>query len=76
MVQVSIHDAKTHLSRLIQACLTGETVVIARGKVPLVQLVPLQPTVTERRIGGRPGLVVAMADDFDAPLADFAEYTR
>lgn len=38
-MQVTIHEAKTNLSRLIQAALAGEEVVIAKGKQPLVKLV-------------------------------------
>ena len=43
MQQVTIHAAKTHLSRLIEAALAGEEVVIARGDKPVVRLVPVQP---------------------------------
>ena len=35
MIQVTIHEAKTHLSRLIQQALEGEEVIIARDKQPL-----------------------------------------
>ena len=73
MPQVTIHQAKNHLSRLIQVCLTGEEVIIARGKVPLVKLTPIAKTVN-RRIGGAKGLITSMAEDFDAPLSDFQEY--
>ena len=41
MQQVSIHAAKTHLSRLIEAALNGEEIVIARGSKPVVRLVPV-----------------------------------
>lgn len=37
----TIHAAKTHLSRLIEAALAGEEVVIARGTTPVVRLVPI-----------------------------------
>ncbi len=42
MQQVTIHAAKTHLSRLIEAVLNGEEVVIAKGGKPVVRLVPVQ----------------------------------
>lgn len=74
MHQVTIHQAKTTLSRLVQECLTGETVVIARGKSPVVKLVPLKVTGVRRRIGGARGIVRAMASDFDAPLDDLKDY--
>lgn len=74
MQQVTIHEAKTNLSRLIQAALAGEEVVIAKGKQPLVKLVVVPELRQQRRIGGAEGMVLFMADDFDAPLEDFAEY--
>ena len=41
MRQVTIHAAKTHLSKLIEAALSGEEVVIAKGSKPVVRLVPI-----------------------------------
>jgi prevent-host-death family protein len=41
MQKVTIHAAKTHLSRLIEAALAGEEVVIAKGDKPVVRLVPI-----------------------------------
>ena len=41
MQKVTIHVAKTQLSRLIEAALSGEDVVIARGDKPVVRLVPI-----------------------------------
>ena len=40
-MQVTVHAAKTHLSKLIEAALAGEEVVIAKGKHPVVKIVPL-----------------------------------
>lgn len=74
MTQVTIHEAKTHLSRLIQLALDGEEVIIAKGKQPVVKLVVVPEMRKERRLGGSPDLVKYIADDFDAPLEDFAEY--
>ena len=70
MTTVTIRKAKTQLPELIERALGGEDIVIARGKEPLVKLVPLpQPEPRQaRRIGGARGLIVHMADDFDAPL--------
>lgn len=70
---VNMHEAKTHLSRLIQDAIDGEEVIIARGNVPLVRLVLVESARPERSMGWARGLV-RIADDFDAPLADFAEY--
>ncbi len=74
MHQVNIHEAKTHLSRLIQEVLEGEEVVIARGNKPVARLVPFPESGPERRIGGAKGVVRYIADDFDAPLTDFSNY--
>jgi prevent-host-death family protein len=41
MIQVNIHTAKTQLSKLIEAALAGEEVVIAKGSQPVVRLVPI-----------------------------------
>ena len=76
MIKVTIHQAKTHLSRLIQQALSGEEVVIAKGKTPLVRIEPLREALGERRLGGAPGLVVSMADDFNAPVDDMSEHSR
>ncbi|MCO5184350.1 MAG: type II toxin-antitoxin system Phd/YefM family antitoxin [Anaerolineae bacterium] len=74
MKQVTIHEAKTHLSKLIRQAIAGEEIIIARGKEPLVKLVALPEARPERRLGGAEGLIVFMADDFDAPLEQFEEY--
>ena len=41
-MQVTIHAAKTNLSKLIEAALAGEEVIIAKGAKPVVKLVPIQ----------------------------------
>lgn len=71
---VTIHEAKTHLSHLIQEALSGEDIVIARGSTSLVKLTPLETAKESRVPGTLPGLILHMADDFDAPLDDFSEY--
>ena len=74
MILVTMHEAKTNLSKLVKESLEGEEVVIARGSKPLVKLVPVTPSSKQRRLGGCPGLILQIDDDFDAPLGDFAEY--
>ncbi|HEU4727182.1 MAG TPA: type II toxin-antitoxin system Phd/YefM family antitoxin [Kofleriaceae bacterium] len=70
---VNIHEAKTHLSRLIQDALNGEEVVIARGNQPLVRLALVESARPQRSLGWAKGQVT-MAPDFDAPLEDLADY--
>ena len=75
MTFVSIHEAKTHLSRLIQLALEGEEIIIAKRKKPLIRLMVLTEAKSQRRIGGAADVILSIADDFDEPLPEFAEYT-
>lgn len=54
-VIVSVHAAKTNLSRLIERARAGECIVIARGRTPVVQLVPVDRPKPERRFGSMKG---------------------
>jgi len=69
MKVVSVRQAKTHLSRLIQEALDGEEIVIARGNEPVVRLVLVESARPRRSVGWAKGQVT-MAADFDAPLDD------
>lgn len=73
MHQVNVHEAKTHLSRLIQEALEGEDVVIAKGNRPLVRLTVLPEARRTRQLGSAAGLVLRMDKDFNAPMEDFAD---
>jgi antitoxin (DNA-binding transcriptional repressor) of toxin-antitoxin stability system len=73
-VQVNIHEAKTQLSKLIQAALNGKQVIIAKGNKPVVRLEVLPEARGNRKIGNAKGLILSMDDDFDEPLDDFSEY--
>lgn len=73
MSVVNIHEAKTHLSRLVEEALRGGEVVIARSNKPLVRLVPLEEARPPRRLGTAAGQV-KIAEDFDEPLPDFDAY--
>lgn len=74
MYQVNIHEAKTHLSRLIQKVLEGEEVVIARDHHPVVKLVSANKLPIRRSLGFAKGQVW-IADDFDTPLPEFEPYS-
>ena len=69
METVNIHEAKTHLSRLVERAASGEEIVIARSGRPVARLVPLAPTARRRTFGRMRGKIM-VADDFDAPLPD------
>ena len=68
MAQFSVHEAKTNLSRLIADALAGGDVVIARGSVPAVRLVPVNP-VGQRRFGALKGRI-AIDERFHDPLPE------
>ena len=63
----NIHEAKTHLSKLIERALQGEEVVIAKAGTPLVKLVAYEATNRKEREGGQWAGQVWVSDDFDAP---------
>ena len=66
---VNIHEAKTHLSRLLQRVIAGEEIVIAKSGQPVARLVPFAKTPKQRTPGSAKGKVW-VASDFDAPLPD------
>jgi prevent-host-death family protein len=68
-MEVNIHEAKTHFSRLLQRVAAGEEVIIARSGVPVARLVAVEPEKATRPMGFARG-EVWVADDFDAPLPD------
>jgi prevent-host-death family protein len=67
--QVNIHEAKTHLSRLLARVATGEEIVIARAGTPVARLVPWSSAAAPR-IPGRLKGSITIHDDFDDPLPD------
>ena len=72
MAQFNIHEAKTHLSELIERAMLGEEIIIAKGNKPVVKLTTLSPSKQERKPGSAKGKIW-MAEDFDAPLEDFKD---
>ena len=65
---VNVHEAKTHLSRLLEAVEQGEDVVIARAGKPVARLVPARSRAT--RVPGTLKGQVVIADDFDETPVD------
>jgi prevent-host-death family protein len=68
-MEINIHEAKTHFSRLLQRVESGEEIIIARAGVPIARIVPLETKNDARPLGFAHG-EVWIADDFDAPLPD------
>jgi prevent-host-death family protein len=70
MQSVNIHEAKTHFSKLVEAAMKGEEIIIAKAGKPAAKLVPLGGT---KRRGIRFGLMkgeIDISEDFDAPLPE------
>jgi prevent-host-death family protein len=65
--KINIHQAKTHLSRLVEDVAGGAEVLIAKGGRPMARLVPLRRDETPRRAGLLKGKL-KIADGFDQAL--------
>ncbi|MGH7567027.1 MAG: type II toxin-antitoxin system Phd/YefM family antitoxin [Gemmatimonadota bacterium] len=68
MIVVNVHEAKTHLSRLLRRVAAGEEIIIARSGEPVARLVPIQEG-RKRRLGTDRG-AFQVPEDFNAPLPD------
>ena len=66
---VNIHQAKTHLSKLLERVRLGEEIIVAKAGKPVARLVPVGAGVVRRVPGSAKGRIV-IEDDFDAPLPD------
>ncbi len=63
---VNIHEAKTHLSKLLVRVAAGEEIIIARANRPVARLVPILQQ--QARVPGSARGKIWIAPDFDAPL--------
>jgi len=66
---VNVHEAKTHLSRLLDDVGAGMEVIIAKAGKPVARLIPITVSVKQKRLGLLRGKI-KIAGDFNAPLAD------
>jgi len=69
MRTVNIHEAKTHLSRLLEEASQGEEVIIAKAGKPIARLVSMKKARKRRKLGVLAGQFT-VPPDFDAPLPD------
>lgn len=69
MTTVNVHEAKTHLSRLLARVVEGEEIVIAKSGRPIARLVAIERRSQERILGQDRGLF-EVPDDFDDPLPE------
>jgi len=67
MTQVNVHEAKTHLSRLLARVSAGEEIIISKSGKPVARLIPWDQKKKKRKPGLDKGLF-RIPDDFDGPL--------
>jgi prevent-host-death family protein len=71
---VNVHEAKTHLSKLLARVEAGERIIIAKAGKPVAELGPINERPARRILGQDRGLVI-IHPEFDDPLPEFEEYT-
>lgn len=69
MKQVNIYEAKTQLSKLVEAAIAGEEIIIARAGKPVARLSALEKPPHKRRLGLLDGQI-KIPEDFNAPLPE------
>jgi len=75
MSTVALETAQKQLHQLVESVKHGEHVVITQNDQPVAELVPVSNGNAQPHFGSAKGLL-HMADDFDAPLIDFADYVK
>jgi prevent-host-death family protein len=65
---VTLYEAKTNLSKLVERAAGGEEIIIAKAGEPKAKLVPYRPPGRKRRFGQNLLGITYIADDFDWPL--------
>ncbi len=70
MTTVNIHEAKTHLSKLLLRVMNGEQIIIAKAGKPIAVLSSIQDATGRRTPGNDAGKVI-IRTDFDDPLPEF-----
>ncbi|HXV61217.1 MAG TPA: type II toxin-antitoxin system Phd/YefM family antitoxin [Vicinamibacteria bacterium] len=69
VAEVNVHEAKTHLSRLLARVAAGEEIIISKAGKPVARLVPFHGA-GKKRVPGQDRGKVWIAEDFDAPLPE------
>jgi prevent-host-death family protein len=67
-MEVNVHEAKTHFSKLLQRVAAGEEIIISKAGKPVARIVPITDRA-QRRFGIDRG-VFEVPEDFDAPLPE------
>jgi len=66
---INIHEAKTHLSKIVDEVAAGAEVIIAKAGKPMARLCPIHAPVKPKKLGLLKGRI-KVPDDFNAPLDD------
>jgi prevent-host-death family protein len=66
---LNIHEAKTHLSRIVEEVAAGKEVIIAKAGKPMARLSPITASVKKKKLGLLKGKI-RIVGDFNAPLPD------
>jgi prevent-host-death family protein len=74
MTHIDINEASTHFLELIEQVIKGEEIIIDKNGQPVARLSSLGVANRPRQFGSAKGLV-HVANDFDEPLPDFADYS-
>jgi prevent-host-death family protein len=69
MIQVNVHEAKTHLSKLLSRVSSGEEIVISKFGKPIARLIPWDEE-SKNRVPGQDSGLFHVPDNFDAPLPE------
>jgi prevent-host-death family protein len=73
MAEVGMHEAKTHLSQLVERALAGEDIIVTRRGKPAVRLAPVEMVTDRSALFGCMAGEIEMTDDFDELPDDIAE---
>ena len=65
MLQVNIHEAKAHLSKIVDRAANGEEFIIAKAGKPMVKVIPISTTQKPKRVGGFLKGHATIPDDID-----------
>ena len=77
MKTYTTYNAKTHLSQLIEQACAGEEIVIAKGKNPVVKLVPVASVAHKRQFGAMRGKATVTAAFFEPlPIEELAAWEQ
>ena len=75
MTTVNVHEAKTHLSRLLERVQAGEQITITKAGRPVARLIPVVQRPAKRPLGVDRGLTL-VGPDWNDPLLEFFERPR